>query len=197
MRTGAQESAVMRPTELFLLWSNPRHGISSRLRSTTVPGKSCRFFVSIDWDDRKCAGSSDNLWNNASKLKTTDCPLVQCVVHPRTSRSRSSHVRSDLIGRTLVIEEERRDILVEPGGELLLGSKLGGRPYYYYGTFSYIKSLDDIFEQGSCLLLQYTKGGYEPGCPFLSPFGEYNFICSLRKRRMELFGDMDGADGMR
>lgn len=138
-------------------------------------GQELSLFVSIDWDDRKCAGSSDNLWNNVSKLKTTDCPLVQCVVHPRTSRSRSSHLRSDLIGRTLVIEEERPDILVEPGGELLLGSKLGGRPYYYYGTLSYIKSLDDLFEQGFCLLLQYTEGGYEPGCPFLSPFGEYTF----------------------
>src|SRR5690242_17714303 len=38
-------------------------------------------FVSIDWDEKTCSGESNpnNLWNNVSKLKTADCPLVQCV----------------------------------------------------------------------------------------------------------------------
>ena len=123
----------------------------------------------------------NNLWNKVSKLQTADCPLVQCVVHPRTARSHSSHLRSDLIGRALLVEQERPDILVDPGGELLLGSKIGGRPYFYYGTRSYIESLDQLFKQDFCLVLQYTEGGYEPGTPYMSPFSEYTFHLLARE----------------
>ena len=152
-----------------------RYFVTLELDDST--GREVSLFVSIDWDEKTCSESSNpnNLWNNVSKVKTTDCPLVQCVVHPRVSRSNSSHLRSDLIGRALLIEEERPDILVEPGGELLLGSKIGGRPYYYYGIPSYIESLNRLFEQGFCLLLQYTEGGYEPGVNNMSPFNEYTF----------------------
>ena len=134
-------------------------------------------FVSIDWNNQTCHESSNpnNLWNNVSKLKTAACPLVQFVVHPQKPRSNSKNLASELGGRALLIEEEALDVLVEPGGELLLPSKIGGRPYYYYGTPSYIESLDQLFEQGFCLLLQYTEGGYERGQPFLSPFCEYTF----------------------
>jgi hypothetical protein len=81
----------------------------------------------------------------------------------------------------LILEPEAKDIVVEPGGELLLGSKIGGRPYFYYGTLSYIEELNRLFEQGFCLLLQYTEGGYERGVPFLSPFGEYTFHLLARE----------------
>ncbi len=141
------------------------------------PAPELSLFVSIDWEDDTCSqvSNSNNLWNNVSKLQTTESPLIQCVIHPQSLRSHSPDLKSDLIGRSLIIETEASDIVVEPQGELLLGCKIGGRPYYYYGTLSYIESLDRLFEQGFCLLLQYTEGGYEHGCPFLSPFGEYTF----------------------
>src|SRR6266567_637965 len=74
-------------------------------------------FVSIDWDDQTCGESSNpnNLRNNVSKLKTTDCSLVQCVLHPGTPRSNSTQLASDLSPRALLIEEETPDVLVEPG----------------------------------------------------------------------------------
>src|SRR6266516_2443289 len=105
-----------------------RYFVTLELGDSTA--RELSLFVSIDWDDATCCETSnpDNLWNNVSKLQRTDCPLVQCIVHPHTTRSHSSHLKSDLIGRALLIEEERPDILVEHGGELLLGSKIGGRP---------------------------------------------------------------------
>jgi hypothetical protein len=152
-----------------------RYFLTLELGAST--GRELSLFVSVDWDEKTSVESSNpnNLWNNVSKLKMADCPLVQCVVHPRASRANSSHLKSDLIGRALLIEEERPDILVEPGGELLLGSKIGGRPYYYYSTSAYIEALDQLFEQGYCLLLQYTEGGYERGLNNMSPFNDYTF----------------------
>jgi len=134
-------------------------------------------FVSIDWSDETSYEPSNpnTHLNNLSKLMTSDCPLVQCVVHPSAPRSESSLLASDLIGRALMIEEERPDILVEIGGELLLGSKIGGRPYFHRNAPAYIEALDHLFDQDFCLLLQYTEGGYERGCRFLSPFDEDTF----------------------
>jgi hypothetical protein len=132
-------------------------------------------FVSIDWDDRTCSQSADSLWKNVSKLKTSDCPLVQSVVHPSAMRSSSTRLASELPGRALSIEEETTDIVVEPGGELLLPSKIGGRPYFYYGTLSYIESVQHLLDQGFILFLQFTWGGYERTVPFVWPFGEYTF----------------------
>jgi len=134
-------------------------------------------FTGIDWDDRTCyeANNQNNLWNNVSRLQAPDSPLIQCILHPRAPRSQDSEMRSELTGRSLTIESEAPDVVVEPGGELLLGSKIGGRPYFYYYTVSYIQELNRLFEQGFCLFFQYTEGGYERGQPFSSPFGEYTF----------------------
>jgi hypothetical protein len=134
-------------------------------------------FVSIDWDDQTCteATNRSNLWNNVSRLQAPDSPLMQCVIHQPAARSRAGSLASDLTGRSLIIEPEAPDVVVEPGGELLLCSKIGGRPYFYYGTVAYIEALNRLFEQGFCLFLQYTEGGYERGQPFMSPFGEYTF----------------------
>jgi len=129
-------------------------------------------FHSIDLDDET---NPNNLYKNVSKLQPTESRVVQCVVHSPAARSSSTDLRSDLIGRALAIEPESPDILVEPGGDLLLGSKIGGRPYYFYGTLSYIESLKRLFEQGFCLVLQYTDGGYPERGYFNSPFDEYTF----------------------
>ena len=134
-------------------------------------------FVSIDWDDQTCYEPSNpsSLWNAVSKLMAADCPLVQCVVHQSTRRSSSPHLASDLDGRALFIAGESPDIVVEPGGELLLPSKIGDRPYYYYGTPSYIQSVHRLLEQGFCLFLQMTFPGFKESPPGLWPFGEYTF----------------------
>jgi hypothetical protein len=134
-------------------------------------------FTCIDWDDQTCYESNNpnNLWRNVSRLQALDSPLIQCIIHPRAPRSQDSELKSELTGRSLTIESETPDIVVEPGGELLLGSKLGGRPYFYYYNLSYMDALNRLFEQGFCLFFQYTEGGYERGQRFSSPFGEYTF----------------------
>ena len=162
---------------------------STQYFTTIALGNTARelsLFVSIDWDEHTRSESADNLWNNVSKLKTTDCPLVQFVTHPRAKRSSSTHLASDLDGRALQIHEETPDIVVEPGGELLLPSKIGGRPYYYYGTLSYIESLDRLFDQGFILFLQFTWGGYERTAPFVWPFGEYTFHLLAKETAEEI-----------
>jgi hypothetical protein len=121
------------------------------------------------------------LYKNVSKLQPPESRIVQCVVHSPAPRSCSADLRSDLAGRALVIEPESPDIQVEPGGELLLGSKVGGRPYYYYGTVSYIESIKGLFEQGYCLLLQYTEGGYPERGHCNSPFDQYTFHLLARE----------------
>src|SRR5258705_529333 len=73
------------------------------------------------------------------------------------------------------IDPEIPDIVVDPGGELLLPNKIGGRPYCYYGTRSYIESMNALFDQGFFLFLQLTWGGYERTVPFLWPFDRYTF----------------------
>lgn len=134
-------------------------------------------FVSVDWDDQTCydPANQNSLWNTVSKLRATDCPLVQCVIHRTARRSRSNHLGADFSGRALLIEGERPDIVVEPGGELLLPSKMGGRPYYYYGTPSYIQSMDRAIEEGFFLFLQLTLPGVKESPPGRWPFGDYSF----------------------
>jgi hypothetical protein len=134
-------------------------------------------FTGIDWNDQTCyePHNSNNLWNNVSRLQAPDSPLVQCVIHAPAPRSQDSDLKSDLTGRSLTIDSEMLDVEVAPGGELLLGSKIGGRPYFYSHKPSYMEDLNRLFEQGFCLFFQYTEGGYERGQPFLSPFGEYTF----------------------
>jgi len=130
-------------------------------------------FTSIDWDTEMT--NPHNLWNNCSRWQETDSPLIQCIIHPRAPRSQDSGLKSELPGRSLTIEPETTDIVVEPGGELLLGSKIGGRPYFYYYTLAYMDALNRLFDDGFCLFFQYTEGGYERGQPFLSPFDDYTF----------------------
>ncbi len=99
------------------------------------------------------------------------------------------HTRSesaDNLWNNVSIHEETPDIVVEPGGELLLPSKIGGRPYYYYGTLSYIESLDRLFDQGFILFLQFTWGGYERTAPFVWPFGEYTFHLLAKETAEEI-----------
>jgi hypothetical protein len=134
-------------------------------------------FTSIDWDEGSCyeTANPNNLWSNVSRLQEPDSTLIQCVIHPRASRSEDSALKSELPGRSLSIESEAADIVVAPGGELLLGSKLGGRPYFYYHTPAYREALNRLFDEGFCLFFQYTEGGYERGQRYLSPFGEYTF----------------------
>jgi hypothetical protein len=130
-------------------------------------------FTCIDWDTEMT--SPNNLWKNYSRLQETDSPLIQCIIHPRAARSQDSDLKSELPARSLTIEPEAPDIVVEPGGELLLGSKIGGRPYFYYHSLAYMDAVNQLLNEGFCLFFQYTEGGYERGQPFLSPFVDYTF----------------------
>jgi hypothetical protein len=134
-------------------------------------------FTGIDWDAKTCTqpGNPINLWNNVSRLHPAGSSLVQCIIHRPASRSMDPELKSDLPGRSLTIDPDAPDEVVEPGGELLLGSKIGGRPYFYHNTPSYMDSVNQLFAQGFCLFFQYTEGGYERGQPWLSPFGDYTF----------------------
>jgi len=73
------------------------------------------------------------------------------------------------------IQTEVPDIIVQPGGELILPNKIGGRPYFYHWRQSYMDYVAELFDQGFVLFLQMTWGGYEPTVPFLWPFDEYTF----------------------
>src|SRR5689334_21668030 len=58
-------------------------------------------FHSIDLDDET---SPNYLYKNVSKLQPPESRIVQCVVHSPAPRSSTAELRSDLIGRALVIE---------------------------------------------------------------------------------------------
>jgi hypothetical protein len=127
-------------------------------------------FTSLDYDE---AGER-SLYRNVSRVFSSE-DFVQIITHPRGKRSDSANLASELPGRALEIKPPVSDIIVQPGSELLLPNKIGGRPYFYYGTRSYIDSLNSLFDQGFVLFLQLTWGGYEKGVPSLWPFDEYTF----------------------
>ena len=114
------------------------------------------------------------IYKNISRVLSSE-DFVQIVVHTKSNRGTSTLLASELPGRALEIQDESPDIVVPPGGELLLPNKMGGTPYYYYGTQSYIDAHNRLFAQGFVLFLQLTWGGYERAAPFLSPFGDYTF----------------------
>jgi hypothetical protein len=122
-------------------------------------------FVSLDDKDM----SANNIYRNVSKLYSSE-EFVQIVVHPMSRRSNSSCLASPLSGQALQIEAVRPDIVVAPGGELLLPSKLGGRPYFYYFDTGYIEALNQLFVEGFVLFLQMTWPG-----PIASPIGPWPF----------------------
>jgi hypothetical protein len=124
-------------------------------------------FTSMDYDE----GSPTSLWVNTEKIHTADCSLVQCVIHECASRSSSTSCASDLRGHALETEAEISDIVVEPKGPLLLPSKIGGRPYFYYGQPKYVAPINDLFSEGYILILQFTYPG-----PKEAPKGEWPFF---------------------
>src|ERR1051326_695104 len=109
-------------------------------------------FISMDYDD----ASPSSLWENAVRLHSSDCKLVQCVVHHPARRSRSSLLTSELSGHALRIADECPDIVVEPRGALLIPSKIGGTPYFYYDNQAYMASVRGLFEESFIYLLQFT-----------------------------------------
>ena len=134
-------------------------------------GQEISLYTSLDYYDET---SNYNLYRNVSRIFSSE-DFVQVVIHPKSKRGDSPLFASELPGRELRIEPEAPDIVVDPGGELLLPNKIGGRPYFYYGTLSYIESTKALFEQGFFLLLQMTWGGYERSVPCSWPFDEYTF----------------------
>lgn len=153
----------------------PRIHTSTHYFATIYADESCTqevsLFTSLDYGE---TSDERNLYRNVGTLFTSE-DFVQLVIHPKSKRSNSTEFASELPGRALELKPEVPDIIVEPGGELLIPSKIGGRPYYYYGTRSYIDSIDRLFEQGYVLFLQLTWGGYERTVPFLWPFDQYTF----------------------
>ena len=128
-------------------------------------------FVSLhdDWE------TPDHcMYRNIGKLFAAE-DFVQVVVHPKSKRSESAYVASLLGGRGLDVKAEARDIIVEPGGELLLPSKIGGRPYFYYGTLDYIESVNRLLDQGFMLFLQLTWAGVKLSPPGPWPFDRNTF----------------------
>jgi len=127
-------------------------------------------YVSLEADEL----SARSVYRNVSRLFSTN-DFVQIVSHPKSRRSNSPSLASPLSGRALEIGDETPDVVVEPGDELPLPSKLGGSPYFYYYAPDYIGALNDLFRDGFALFLQMTWAGLKasPAGPW--PFDEYTF----------------------
>jgi hypothetical protein len=118
--------------------------------------------------------SPDSIYRNVSRLYGAE-EFVQFVVHPKSRRASSPYLASPLSGHAIQVEAEGPDIVVEPGGELLLPSKMGGRPYFYYYDTPYIDALNGLFERGFVLFLQMTWAGSKSSPTGPWPFDEYTF----------------------
>jgi len=136
-------------------------------------------FTSLDYDE---GPKERSLYRNVSKVFSAE-DFVQIIPHPKSRRSDSLSLVSELPGRALEIKSAVPDVVVEPGDELILPNKMGGKPYFYYGTRSYIDSINSLFDQGFILFLQLTWGGYEKGVPSLWPFDEYTFHLLAKQTR--------------
>ena len=136
-----------------------------------VGNQEISLFTSLDYDDK---AQDRSLYKNVSRIFTSE-DLVQIVAHSKSERCSTSQLRSDLPGRAMKIQPETPDIVVEPGGELLLPNKLGGLPYFFYGTRGYIESIERLMGEGFLLFVQLSWGGYERSVPFLWPFDQYTF----------------------
>lgn len=128
-------------------------------------------FLGMDYDE----GSQMSLWENTVKTHTTDCSLVQFVIHGSASRSSSTICASELSGRALEIADEIPDIVVEPKGALLLPCKIGGRPYLYYDNPKYIASVNNLLSEGYHLMLQFTCPNFKEAPKGKWPFFEFTF----------------------
>lgn len=126
-------------------------------------------FTSFDFHDDS---NPHYLYRNIGRIFALE-DFVQIVSHSRSQRGQSTDLASELPGRALEIRAQSPDILVEPGGELVLPNKIGGRPYFYYGTPSYIDAVNSLFADGFVLFLQLTWGGYERSVPFQWPFDKF------------------------
>jgi len=133
-------------------------------------------FVNLryDWDN------PNSLYRQVSRIFSTE-EFVQLVVHQKSKRSKSTDLASELPGRALVIDKETADMITEPGGELLVPNKIGGRPYFFYNEPNYITSVTNLIDQGFNLFLQLSWGGYEREVPFAWPFDQYTFHLLARQ----------------
>jgi hypothetical protein len=130
--------------------------------------------ISLFLDSDAEESSPHSIYRNVSRLYSSETH-VQAVMHPRSVRSRSSHLASELGGRALRIGPLSPDVAVEPGGELVLPSKIGGRPYFYYYSIGYMENLNRSFAEGFLLFLQVTWAGTQRSPTGLWPFDEYTF----------------------
>jgi hypothetical protein len=161
---GTAPEAVFPPsvtpiTRYFLtVWLDPAHG------------QEISIFLDLDSEE----ASPHGIYRNVSKLYSSETH-VQVVAHPRSVRSRSKNLASELNGHALQIGSPSPDVLVEPGGQLLLPSKMGGRPYFYYHSVGYMESLNRLFAEGYFLFLQMTWAGTRGSPTGPWPFDEYTF----------------------
>jgi hypothetical protein len=132
--------------------------------------KEVSIFLDLDAEE----GSPNSIYRNVSRLWSTET-FVQIVVHPSSRRAMSPFLASPLSGRALIIEPQRPDIVVEPGGELLLPSKLGGKPYLFYYAKDYIEALNGLCAEGFILFVQMTWPGLAASPVGAWPFDEYTF----------------------
>jgi hypothetical protein len=151
------------------IYSCTRYFITAALGESSAEEVS--LFTSFDYDN---PADPHYLYENIGKIFASE-DFVQIVVHSKSRRGESANLSSELPGRALEVESEISDILVEPGGQLLLPNKFGGRPYFYYGTRSYTDAINRLFDDEFCLFLQLTWGGYERGVPFAWPFDKFTF----------------------
>ncbi|HTR42477.1 MAG TPA: hypothetical protein VMH87_12760 [Pseudomonadales bacterium] len=128
-------------------------------------------FLSIDYDEN----SQADLWRNLKTTHTQDSSLVQFLIHPRSRRSSSTYLVSELSGHKLEIRDVIDDIPGEPNGALVLFNKIGGRPYFYYDDPKYIASINNLFAEGFIYLLQLTCPSAKEAPKGRWPFSDYTF----------------------
>jgi len=85
--------------------------------------KEVSIFTSLDYHE----GGQRSLYQNSSRGFSSE-DFVQMVVHRKSRRSRFPSLASELPGHALEVQTEVPDIIVQPGGELILPNKIGGRP---------------------------------------------------------------------
>jgi len=164
-RIGGNAPEGVRPTRVY---ESTRYFVTLPLDD--YGSQEVSLFTSLDYGDR---AESRSIYRNVSSVFELE-DFVQIAVHSKSKRSGSKLLASELPGRVLEIKPATPDVVV-PSGELLRPNKLGGKPYFYSGTQSYIDDLNRLFNQGFFLFLQLTWGGYERTVPFMWPFDQYSF----------------------
>jgi hypothetical protein len=141
-----------------------------RLQESLAAIQEVSIFLDLDFEEM----SPNSIYRNASRVHSTQ-EFVQVVTHPMSRRSEFPHLASALSGHALCIQAERPDIVVEPGGELLLPSKIGGRPYFYCFATEYIEAVNQLLAEGFVLVSQMTWAGQAESPLGPWPFDEYTF----------------------